>query len=154
MRVNTCLVVLCCLLAGTPPLAAQQQTAIVFYSEKFARTRPEAARKFMRAYLRAVRDYNDTLVGGKIDGPNADEIVATLTQYTNLKNPALVRKITPPAINPDGHVNLEGMRIDLAFYRELGQVQDGAIKPEDIIDMSFVDAAVRDLGPYRPPGQR
>ena len=28
MRVNTCLVVLCCLLAGTPPLAAQQQTAI------------------------------------------------------------------------------------------------------------------------------
>ena len=28
MRVNTCLVVLCCLLAGTPPLAAQQPTTI------------------------------------------------------------------------------------------------------------------------------
>jgi hypothetical protein len=33
-------------------------------------------------------------------------------------------------------------------------VQDPAIKPEDIVDMSFVDAAVRDLGPYRRSGQR
>jgi hypothetical protein len=65
-----------------------------------------------------------------------------------------VRKITPPAINPDGHVNLVGMRIDLAFYREIGQVQDPAIKPEDIVDMSFVDAAVRELGPYRPAAKR
>ena len=64
-----------------------------------------------------------------------------------------MRKITPPAINPDGQVNLEGMRIDLAFYREIGQVQDPAIKPEDIVDMSFVDAAVRELGPYRPVGE-
>jgi NitT/TauT family transport system substrate-binding protein len=101
-----------------------------------------------------VRDYTDTLVDSKIAGPHADDIVAALTQYTNLKSPELVRKITPPAINPDGRVNLEGMRIDLAFYREIGQVQDPAIKPEDIIDMSFVDAAVRDLGPYRPAAQR
>jgi NitT/TauT family transport system substrate-binding protein len=137
-------------IAGNDLIYPQQQTAIVFYSEKFARTRAEAAHKFMRAYLRAVRDYADTLVEGRIAGANADEIVATLTQYTNLKDPALVRKITPPAINPDGHVNLAGMRIDLAFYREIGQVQDPAIKPEDIVDMSFVDTAVRELGPYRP----
>jgi NitT/TauT family transport system substrate-binding protein len=141
-------------IAGNDVIYPQQQTAIVFYSEKFARTRPEAAKRFMRAYLRAVRAYTDALVDGRIAGPNADEIVATLTQYTNLKNPELVRKITPPAINPDGHVNLAGMRIDLAFYRELGQVQDAAIKPEDIVDMSFVDAAVRDLGPYRPAAKQ
>jgi len=141
-------------IAGNDLIYPQQQTAIVFYSEKFARTRPETAQRFMRAYLRAVRDYTDALVDSKIAGANADEIVATLTQYTNLKNPALVRKITPPAINPDGHVNLAGMRIDLAFYRELGQVQDANIKPEDIVDMSFVDAAVRDLGPYRPAAKR
>jgi NitT/TauT family transport system substrate-binding protein len=141
-------------IAGNDVIYPQQQTAIVFYSEKFARTRPETAKKFMRAYLRAVRDYTDTLIDSKIAGPHADEIVAALTQYTNLKNPELVRKITPPAINPDGRVNLEGMRIDLAFYREIGQVQDPAIKPEDIVDMSFVDAAVRELGPYRPPAGR
>ena len=136
-------------IAGNDVIYPQQQTAIVFYSERFARTRPAVAQKFMRAYLRAVREYTDALVDSKIAGPHADEIVAALTQYTNLKNPELVRKITPPAINPDGRVNLEGMRIDLAFYREIGQVQDPAIKPEDIVDMSFVDTAVRELGPYR-----
>ena len=141
-------------IAGNDVIYPQQQTAIVFYSEKFARTRPATAQKFMRAYLRAVREYNDTLIDSKIAGPHADEIVAALTQYTNLKNPELVRKITPPAINPDGQVNLEGMRIDLAFYREIGQVQDANIKPEDIVDMSFVDAAVRELGPYRRPAER
>jgi NitT/TauT family transport system substrate-binding protein len=141
-------------IAGNDVIYPQQQTAIVFYSEKFARSRPDAARRFMRAYLRAVRDYNDTLVDGRIAGAGADDIVAAMTQYTNLKNPDLVRKITPPAINPDGHVNLEGMRIDLAFYREIGQVQDANIKPEDIVDMSFVDAAVRELGPYRRPAER
>ena len=141
-------------IAGNDVIYPQQQTAIVFYSEKFAGTRPETAKKFMRAYLRAVRDYTGALVDGRIAGPGADEVVAAMTQYTNLKNPDLVRKITPPAINPDGRVNLEGMRIDLAFYREIGQVQDANIKPEDIVDMSFVDAAVRDLGPYRRPPER
>jgi hypothetical protein len=45
------------------------------------------------------------------------------------------------------------MRTDLAFYREQGLVQDPAIKSEDIVDMSFVDAVVRELGPYRPAGR-
>ena len=49
-------------IAGNDTIYPQQQTAIVLYSEKFAKTRPDVARKFMRAYIRAVRDYNDALV--------------------------------------------------------------------------------------------
>jgi len=138
-------------IAGNDVIYPQQQTAIVIYSEKFARSRPEAARKFMRAYIRAVRDYNGALIDGRLAGPYAGEIIAALTQYSSLKDPDLLRKITPPAVNPDGRVNLDGMRMDLAFYREQGLVQDPAIKAEDIIDMSFVDKVVAELGPYRPP---
>jgi NitT/TauT family transport system substrate-binding protein len=138
-------------IAGNDVIYPQQQTAIVLYSEKFARTRPDAAVKFMRAYIRAVRDYNDALRDGKLAGPNADEIVAALTQYTSIKSPELLRRITPAAINPDGRVNLDGMRIDLAFYREQGLVQDPNIKAEDIVDMSFVDKVVGEIGPYRRP---
>ncbi|HYW58902.1 MAG TPA: ABC transporter substrate-binding protein [Xanthobacteraceae bacterium] len=137
-------------IAGNDTIYPQQQTAILLYSEKFVRTRPEAAVKFMRAYIRAVRDYNDALVDVKLTGPNADEIVATLTQYTSIKSPDLLRKITPAAVNPDGRVNLDGMRMDLAFYREQGLVQDAKITAEDIVDMSFVDKVVGELGPYRP----
>jgi len=139
-------------IAGNDVIYPQQQTAILIYSEKFARSRPEAALKFMRAYIRAVRDYNGALVDGRLAGPNAGEVIAALTQYSSLKDPELLRKITPPAVNPDGHVNLDGMRMDLAFYREQGLVQDPAIKAEDIIDMSFVDKVVNELGPYRPQG--
>lgn len=140
-------------IAGNDIIYPQQQTAILLYSEKFARTRPEVARKFMRAYIRAVRDYNEALADGRLAGANADEIVATLTHYTSIKSAELLRKITPAAINPDGRVNLDGMRTDLAFYREQGLVQDPNIKAEDIVDMSFVDAVVRELGPYRPAGR-
>jgi len=42
------------------------------------------------------------------------------------------------------------MRMDLAFYREQGLVQDAKITAEDIVDMSFVDKVVGELGPYRP----
>ena len=84
----------------------------------------------MRAYLRAVREYTNALKDGKIAGPNADEMVAILTQYTYIKNPEIQRKITPAAIDPDGHVNLRGMRNDLAFYRGTPAVQDPAIKVE------------------------
>jgi len=140
-------------IAGNDTIYPQQQTAIVLYSEKFAKTRPDAALKFMRAYIKAVRAYNDALVDVKLAGANVDEVVAALTQFTSIKDPALVRKITPAAVNPDGYVNLDGMRTDLVFHREQGLVQDPKITAEDIVDMSFVDAVVRELGPYQAPAR-
>jgi NitT/TauT family transport system substrate-binding protein len=136
--------------AGNDKIHPNQQTAVLLYSEKFAKERPQIARKFMRGYIRAVRDYNDSLRDVKIAGPNADEIVATLTQYTSIKDPVLLRQITPAAVNPDGRVNLTGLKMDLAFYREQGLVQDPNITVEKIVDMSFADAVVQELGPYRP----
>ena len=141
-------------IAGNDKIHPSSQTAVLFYSEKFSRERSDAARKFMRAYIRAVRDYNDALVDVKIAGPNADEVIAVLQQYTPIKDPALLRKITPAAVNPDGHVNLEGMNIDLAFYKEEGLIQDRTMTAEKIVDMSFVDAVVKELGPYRARASR
>jgi NitT/TauT family transport system substrate-binding protein len=137
-------------IAGNDRIHPDQQTAVVLYSEKFARTRPDIAGKFMRAYIKAVREYNDALVDVKLAGPNADEIISTLTAYTAIKDAVLVRQITPSAIDPDGRINLTGLNIDLAFYKEQGLVQDPGMRVEQIVDMSFADAAVRELGPYRP----
>src|SRR5712691_5870953 len=51
-----------------------QQISVIFYSDKFATQRKEVADKFMRAWLRGVRAYNDALAGGKIAGPGADDV--------------------------------------------------------------------------------
>lgn len=139
--------------AGNDEIYPAQQTAVVIYSESFGRTRPEHALKFMRAYIRAVREYNDALTKGRIAGPNADEVVSVLTEYTFIKDAKIHRSITPAAIDPDGRMSLEGLRNDLAFFKEQKLIQDPGMTVERILDTSFVERAVKDLGPYRPRGQ-
>ena len=135
--------------AGNDEIYPAQQTAVVLYSEIFARQKPQIALKFMRAYVRAVRDYNDALKDGHIAGPNAEEVIATLVEHTFIKDAAIHRSITPAAIDPDGRMNLDGLRNDLQFFKEQKLLQDPNITVERIIDTSFVEKAVQELGPYR-----
>jgi len=130
-----------------------QQTAVVLYSEIFARDRPQIALKFMRAYIRAVREYNDALKDGRIAGPNADEVISILTEHTFIKDPKVHRQISPPAIDPDGRLGLPSLRNDLAFFKEQRLIQDPSMTVEQIIDTSFAERAVKELGPYRPRGK-
>ena len=139
--------------AGNDEIYPDQQTAVVIYSEVFARKRPEVALKFMRAYIKAIREYNDALKDGRIAGPNADEVISTLTEYTFIKDARLHREITPAAIDPDGRMNLRGLANDLQFFKERKLIQDPAITVERIIDTSFAEEAVKELGPYKPAGQ-
>jgi NitT/TauT family transport system substrate-binding protein len=124
-----------------------QQTAVVFYADAFARRR-ELAERFMRAYLRGV--YNDALKDGRFAGPKAEEVIGILTKATPIKDAALFRRIVPSWANPDGAVNMTGLRADLAFFRELGLVESKDITVDRVVDNSFVKAAVEKLGPYRP----
>jgi NitT/TauT family transport system substrate-binding protein len=126
-----------------------QQTAVVFYADAFAGRR-ELAERFMRAYLRGVRVYNDALKDGRFAGPTADQVIGILTKATPIKDAALFRRIVPSWANPDGAVNMTGLRADLAFFRELGLVESKDITVDRVVDNSFVKAAVEKLGPYRP----
>jgi NitT/TauT family transport system substrate-binding protein len=138
--------------AGNDEIYPDQQTAVVLYSEVFARQRPQLALKFMRAYIKAVREYNDALNGGKIAGRNADEVISILTEYTFIKDPQVHRDITPAAIDPDGRMNVRGLRNDLQFFKERKLIQDPGITVERIVDNLYAAAAVKELGPYKPPG--
>ena len=124
-----------------------QQLSVVFYSGSFARERPEAARRFMRAYLRGVRDYNDALKDGRIAGANATEIISILTEYTPIKDPNVYRTITPNACSPNGRVNEASLINDLQFFKNEGLIE-GNVSVGQAVDNSFVEAALKDLGPY------
>ena len=133
---------------GDDVIYPNHQLAVVLYSGSFIKDNPDAAKRFMRAYLRAVRDYNDALKDGRIAGPNATEVVDILTEYTPIKDPAVFRAITPHGCNPDGKVSEASLRKDLQFFQDEGQVA-GKVSVEQVLDHSFVDAALKDLGPYR-----
>ncbi len=124
------------------------QIAVLLYAEEFALKRPAAARSFMRAYLRAVRFYNGALADGRLGGPNADEVIAILSEATPIKSREIYKLITPTGMNPDGRVNKASLAHDLAFYAEQGLVK-GAVDLDDAVDGSFVEAALQELGPYR-----
>jgi NitT/TauT family transport system substrate-binding protein len=125
------------------------QIAVLLYAEDFARKQPEAAKKFMRAYIRAVRFYNGALKDGRLDGPNADAVIAILSEATPIKSRDIYKLITPTGMNPDGRVNKASLAYDLAFYAEQGLVK-GAVNLDDAVDGTFVEAALKELGPYRP----
>lgn len=124
-----------------------QQASVILYGGKFASANRPVGVKFMRAYIRGVRYYNDNLHDGHIQGPNADEVIKILAAGIGAPE-SLFQKITPNAMNPDAHVNLASMRDDLAFYKEQGFIE-GQITADAVVDDSFATEVVRQLGRYR-----
>ncbi len=136
------------LVKGDDEIIPNHQIAVLLYSEEFAGKKADAARRFMRAYLKGVRFYNGALANGKMAGPNADEVIAILAASTPIKDPAIYRSITPTGMNPDGKVNMASLADDYAFYKSRGLIRDD-VKLEQVVDHSFAEAAVKELGPYR-----
>jgi NitT/TauT family transport system substrate-binding protein len=134
--------------ASKTPIYPGQQNAVVLYSEAFRANR-DMAERFMIAYVRALRFYNGALADGKLAGPNADEVINILVKDTKLKDAALYRRMTPNAVNPDGSLQEAAMKNDLAYFKSQGYVT-GKIDVSDVVDDSFVQAAVAKLGPYTP----
>ena len=134
--------------ASTDDFYPGAQVSLVFYGEKFARERPDVGRRFMKAHIRAVRDYNDAVENGHWKNtPKADDILRIFSGYTGM-SPAQIRTTRPQYINPDGVLSIEGLKKDLAFFKKYGMVQSPTITPEKLVDLSFQQAAVKELGPY------
>lgn len=138
--------------AGNDVFYPNQQTAVVLYGGEFIKKNRGLAQKFMRAYIKAVRDYNDALKDGRLAGPNAQEIVSILTEYTSIKDPNVYKAIVPNGCNPDGKVFEASLKKDLQFFKDEGLIQ-GDVSVERVLDNSFADAVVAELGPYKPRRQ-
>ncbi len=126
------------------------QIGLVFFSEKFLRDRRDVGERFLRAYVRALRDYNDAVIDGRFsNGPRGEAIVAILARNLNMKEEQ-IRGSYVQAISPDGRPNVESLRKDLQFFLAQGDVTDAKVDLDKILELSLVDKAAKDLGPYQP----
>jgi NitT/TauT family transport system substrate-binding protein len=135
--------------ATTEDFYPSAQIAMVYFGEAFVKNRSETGRRFMVAYVKALRDFNDVIQDGKIgSGAKADEIAAIMAKGlgTTVEN---IRGNYVHAVDPDGRLNLDSVRKDLTFFKANGDVADKSIEVEKLLDTSFVDAAVKELGPYK-----
>ncbi len=126
----------------------EHQIAVMLYSGAFIKEQPEAARRFMRAYLRGVRDQNDALApDGNYTGTKGDEIVAILAEYGPFKDPAIYRSFVLNNMDPNGDMRVESLQQDYEILKQQGLVK-GDFDVKKMIDTSFRDWAVQQLGRY------
>jgi NitT/TauT family transport system substrate-binding protein len=124
-------------------------TGIIIYSDHLIKNRPDVAKRLMKAYVRGLRDYTDVLKDNRLAGPGAEEVVDIIARYSTVKDKTLLRNVIPHAVNPDGHIPDESLRKDWEFYKAEGIIK-GNVTVDMILDQSWVDAAVKELGPYKP----
>lgn len=135
-------------IAGSDVIYPYQEIAAILFAGKLIRERRDVAMRFMRAYIRGARDYNDAFDdNGKLAGERGEDIVAILVASTEIKDASIHRSIVPNGLNPDGRNNLLSLRADLEFFRSTGELE-GNVKIEDVVDDSFAEAVVKELGPY------
>jgi len=118
--------------------------AAYVYSESFARNTP-AARNYMVAYLRGIRDYWDAYDGRK----DFQLVVDVLQKYTVLKDEVLIRKVPPTGFNPAGYLFTDKLASIQEWFAARGQVPQKA-DLQKAYDPSFLDYANTVLGPYQP----
>jgi NitT/TauT family transport system substrate-binding protein len=112
--------------------------------------RAEIAHRFMVAYLKGVRFYNDAIRDGHFAGPKGEELIDILVRETRYKDRELYKKVVPNGCDPDGRVDRPSLENDLAFWRANKFVEDDKIGISDVLDNSYVEAALKIVGPYTP----
>jgi NitT/TauT family transport system substrate-binding protein len=135
---------------GNDAIDPNQEMATIMYGGPFIKQHRDLAQRFMMAYLRAVRFYNDALSDGHLRGRTANDVVAVVAEATHAKDPSVFRQMTANAVDPDGRINVTSLREDLEFFKTQGLINTPKVRVEDAVDPSFAAAAVKTLGEYRP----
>jgi NitT/TauT family transport system substrate-binding protein len=120
-----------------------QQVAVLLYGAEFSR-HTDVAQRFMKAYLRGVRDYDDAFLKNK----DRAAIVDILSKNTNVKKPELYATMVMPGLDPDGAVNAAGMKSDMEWFLSKGFLKE-PVDVSKVVDTSFAESAVKQLGPYQ-----
>lgn len=118
------------------------QWGLLIFSPKFGENM-DAANRFMVAYLKALRDYNEAFVKNK----GKKEIVDILAKSTAVKEVALYDKMVMPGLNPDGYVDKKGLAWGIQFWLSTGDMKE-TIDLEKVVDHRYVDNALQKLGKY------
>ena len=117
------------------------QNGVIIYGQRFTEEQPEAAKRWMAAYLRGTRAYTDAVVAGT----DRAAIEAILAAHTPVKDPALYAKMAPTGFDPNGRLEVQSLEADQDWFMQLGLQQRRADLGQ-IIDYQYVDDAVARLG--------
>ncbi len=105
------------------------QVAVIMFSGKFIRERPQVARAFLAAYVKGARFYNQY-------GPKSDEVIGVLTKHVRV-TPADIRASMPFYLSPDARPNVESLAAQQEWYLKMGMVRQ-TVPMDRVVDLSFL----------------
>jgi NitT/TauT family transport system substrate-binding protein len=137
------------LIAESWEVIPSHQVAVTLYGGKFVTQQADQGRRFMRAFLRGVRDHNDALdANGRFEGAKGDAIIDILVKYGSFKDPQIYKSFVMAFCDPNGKLDMKSLQVDIDVFRDL-KMLERPVSPADVVDTSFVDWAVEQLGPYK-----
>lgn len=120
------------------------QVAVLFYGEKLAANR-DVATRFMKAYVRGTRFYHDHLLKGSEQSPEFARGAESIQKWTRQPQHGRRGLIF---MDRNGRLLAEDIPRQVAWYASNGFVASAAKDAlGDIVDLSFQEAAVKQLGP-------
>jgi ABC-type nitrate/sulfonate/bicarbonate transport system substrate-binding protein len=117
---------------------------MLFYAADFIQNQPEAGRRFLVAYLRALRYLEDAIVKRK----NWDEVVQLFIANTPVKDAALYERMADTYGETNGNIGIEALEADQEFYLQHG-LQRERVNIRELADTRFAEYALQVLGPYQ-----
>lgn len=115
---------------------------LILYSPNFVKN-VDAGNRFMKAYVRALRDYNDAFLKGK----DKQQIIDILAKATNTTDKSMFTKMDMPGFNPNGYADSKAMDWAMKYWLSSGEMKE-PIAIDKIVDNSYADNAVKVLGKY------
>jgi NitT/TauT family transport system substrate-binding protein len=112
-------------------------------SGRFA-AQTDLARRFLIAYIKGVRVYNDAFVKGE----GRPEVVRSLIENTAVKDPGAYERMNMAGLDPNGRIARQSLQLDVDYFRQKGYYT-GPVTLDDLMDTSFAEYAVQQLGPYQ-----
>jgi NitT/TauT family transport system substrate-binding protein len=134
------------ILTRNDAVAPNTQVAVVLYGPDFVSKKPDVAKRFMVAYLKGARYYNDAFT--KNDPVKRRDAIAILIANTPVKDPALYQKMIMPGIDPNGRVSVLSLAQLQDWFLEKGS-QKVRMDLNKVVDLQYAELAVKQLGPYR-----
>jgi NitT/TauT family transport system substrate-binding protein len=120
----------------------EQQTVVVA-SAQFAANRDLAAR-WVTAYLRGVRDYNDAFFKNQ----RRQEVTNLLAKALPVADPVLYDKMAYTHLDPDGKIDVASLDDQMHWFVTVGLLS-APVNVSSLVDASLAQQAVAKLGAYK-----
>ena len=134
-------------LMGVADYYPNREVSVLMYGRTFVERQPEAARRFMVAYLRGIRAYEDAFT----KNVDREAVLDLLIERLPVKDRSIYERMLPDGtllyLNPDGAVATESIAWDQDWLAQHGLVRT-KVDLGQVIDHSFVDYALGRLGRY------